>query len=341
MLRRYTFIIMMVLGMSFAACTPTRQATQTAQPAVTPTTTPPPLVHIRLPVGYIPNVQFAPFYVAMEKGFYRQEGLEVELDYSFEIDGVALVGANQLEFAVASGEQVLLARAQELPVVYVMTWYKDYPVAVAARSEEGIRDLVDLRGKKIGIPMLSGASYVGLRALLEAGALREGDVTLDVIGFNQVEALTANQEQAVVVYVANEPIQLRAQGIDLVVLRVADYVKLASNGLITNETTIAQNPELVQRMVRATLRGIVEAAAHPDQAYETCKKYVDNLSQADPAIQKAVLETSATFWQVDSPGYSDPAAWENMKGVLVSMGLVKQALDVSKAYTNQFIQNLP
>jgi NitT/TauT family transport system substrate-binding protein len=189
--------------------------------------------------------------------------------------------------------------------------------------------------------MLSGASYVGLRALLEAGALREGDVTLDVIGFNQVEALTANQEQAVVVYVANEPIQLRAQGIDLVVLRVADYVKLASNGLITNETTIAQNPELVQRMVRATLRGVVEAAAHPDQAYETCKKYVDNLSQADPAIQKAVLETSATFWQVDSPGYSDPAAWENMKSVLVSMGLVKQALDVSKAYTNQFIQNLP
>jgi NitT/TauT family transport system substrate-binding protein len=295
------------------------------------------LDHIRLPMGYIPDVQQAPFYVAVDKGYFKQAGIEIEFDYSLETDGVALVGANKLQFSVASGEQVLLARAQEIPVVYVMTWYKDYPVAVASKTTQGIRTPQDLRGKKIGLPGLFGASYIGLRALLNAGSLQESDVTLDSIGFNQVEALAADREQAVVVYATNEPVALSAQGYKLDVILVSDYVQLASNGLVTNETTIAKDPDLVRRMVQATLRGISEAAANPDQAYEISKKYVDTLSQADPAVQKQVLATSIEFWQLHPPGQSDPAAWENMQKVLLDMKLLTQAQDLSKAYTNQFL----
>jgi NitT/TauT family transport system substrate-binding protein len=93
----------------------------------------------------------------------------------------------------------VLAREQGVPVTYVMAWYKDYPVAVASKSEQGIRTPQDLRGKKIGLPGLFGASYIGLRALLNAGGLQESDVTLDVIGFNQVESLCCRPRAAVVV----------------------------------------------------------------------------------------------------------------------------------------------
>jgi NitT/TauT family transport system substrate-binding protein len=306
------------------------------EPVASPTQA---LVHVRLPVGYIPNIQFAPLYVAVEKGYYAAAGIEVEFDYSFETDAVALVGAGELQFAVVSGEQVLLARAQGLPVVYVMAWYQNYPVSIAALSDQGIHSPADLAGKRIGLPGLYGASYIGLRALLNAGGLQESDVTLDSIGFNQVEALVSGQDQAVVVYAANEPVQLRASGYQLDELRVSDYVQLASNGLITNETTLTQNPELVQRMVDATLLGIADTMADPAGAYQISLDYVEGLGSADPAVQQQVLATSITFWQADVLGYADPAAWENMQQVLLSMGLLSQPLDLSAAFTNQFINH--
>jgi NitT/TauT family transport system substrate-binding protein len=121
------------------------------------------------------------------------------------------------------------------------------------------------------------------------------------------------------------------------VIRVSDYVQLASNGLITNEETIAKHPDLVTKMVKAMNQGIAEASANPDEAYTISKKYVDTLAQADATVQKQVLAISAEFWQLDPPGESNSAAWENMQKVLLGMGLLKQPQDLSKAYTNQFV----
>lgn len=295
------------------------------------------LQQIRVPMGYIPNVQFAPFYVAVERGYFAEAGFEIEFDYSFETDGVALVGAGELPFALVSGEQVLLAREQGLPVVYVAAWWQDYPVAVVAKTESGITTPEDLVGKRIGLPGLFGASYVGLRALLAETGVAEGDVILDSIGFNQVQALAADQEDAVVGYVNNEPVQLEAQGFDVNVIRVADYVDLASNGILTSEGMISQQPDRVSAFVGAFVRGLADTIADPNAAYEICKLYVDTLAEAEEEVARDVLALSIEFWRADRPGFSKPQAWENMQSILLEMGLLDSPLDLGKAFTNEFL----
>jgi NitT/TauT family transport system substrate-binding protein len=328
MLKKLALLIL--FSSLLAACAaPQADATQTV--------TSQPLVHIKLPMGYIPNIQFAPFYVAVDRGYFKAAGLEVEFDYSFETDGVALVGANNLQFGIASGDQVLLARSKGLPIVYVMAWYQKYPVSVVSLADQNIHAPQDLKGKKIGLPGLFGASYIGLRALLHTAGLQESDVSLDSIGFTQVEAFTSGKDPIIVGYADNEPVVLTAKGFPLNELRVADYVELASNGIITNEKTIRDNPALVRGFVGAVLQGLQDTIADPDAAYTISEKYVENLRNADVTTQKKILGTSIELWRAPVPGHSDPAAWENMQKVLLEMKLFPSALDLTKAYSNEFL----
>jgi len=321
-------LVMIMLGMALAlsACANPNSTEEAGE-----------LTRIRLPMGYIPNIQFAPFYVAIEKGYFQDAGIEIEFDYKFETDGVALVGAGELPFAIASGEQVLLARAQGLPVVYVAAWYQQYPVSVVAKSELGILIPQDLKGRKIGLPGLFGANYVGLRALLHEAGLEESDVTLDAVGFNQVELMAAGQQDIVVGYTANEPIQLRSQEIAVTEIRVADYVQLASNGLLASEKVIAEDPELVRAFVGAFLKGLEATIANPEEASMISESYIPNFADLDADVQKQVLETSIEQWKAEKLGYSDPQAWENMQNVLIDMGLIPEKMDLNKAFTNEFI----
>jgi len=331
-MRRIVSVLIRV-ALALAACS---APASSPTPAVDlPSSTPPALRHIRLPMGFIPSVQFAPFYVAVDKGYFAAEGIELEFDYSFETDGVGFVGANKLPFAVVSGEQVLLARAQGLPVVYVMAWFQKFPVAVIAKADSGITQPADLKGKKIGTPLLNGANFVGLRALLAKAGVKAEDVTVEAIGFNQVPALSAGQVDAVVVYANNEPIRLAALGEKLNTIPVGDFVSLAANGLLTNEDTLAQEPELIRSFVRALAKGIQDTIANPDEAYTLCKKYVAELK--DDAVEKQVLAATIDMWKTDRIGYSNPAAWETMQATLLDTGLLTTQVDLSKAYTNEFL----
>lgn len=319
-------LIMLGLAVSLSACS----GSQVKSEAV-------PLTKIRLPMGYIANIQYAPFYAAVEQGYFKDAGLEVEFDYSFETDGVKLVGLGELPFAVVSGEQVLLARAQDVPVTYVAAWYQQFPISVISMSEQGVASPQDLKGKVIGLPGLFGANYIGLRALLFSAGLSEADVTLQEIGFNQVELVAAGEQNIVVGYAANEPIQLKAQGFDVTELRVADSVQLAANGILASEKVIAEDPELVRGFVEAFLKGLKFTIENPDQAYTLSATYIPNFADLDEKVQKEILNTSIQMWNADRLGYSDPKAWENMQNILLEMGLITDSLDLGKSFTNEFV----
>ena len=303
--------------------------------ACTPTVKPAETTVINLPMGYIPDPQYAPFYVAVEKGYFAEEGLEVTFDYSFETDGIALVGAGERPFAIVSGEQVILARAQELPVVYVLQWFQKYPIAVISKEEAGIERPSDLIGREVGLPGFFGATYVGYLGLLEANDISPEEVTVVDIGFTQVESLLEDKVAAVAGYVNNEPVQLAAQGIPINVLPVSDYIDMVANGVITNEETIADNPELVQGFVRAVLRGLEDTLADPDAAYEISKQYVEGLDDG----RKPVLTASLDLWQADTLGLTDAQSWQNTHDVLLRAGLLDAPVpDLDAAYTNRFVR---
>jgi NitT/TauT family transport system substrate-binding protein len=167
--------------------------------------------------------------------------------------------------------------------------------------------------------------------------LTEADVTLDAIGFNQVELMAAGQQDIIVGYAANEPLQLRAQGIAVTEIHVADYAQLAANGLLASEKVIAEDPELVRAFIGAFLKGLEDTLENPDEAFELSKPYIPNFAELDEQVQKQVLTISIEQWQTERPGFSDPQAWENMQDVLLDMGLISEELDLSKAFTNEFI----
>jgi NitT/TauT family transport system substrate-binding protein len=320
-LKQLLILAFTVLALTLAACSPAAE-------------TPDELTTIRLPMGYIPDPQYAPFYVAVDKGYFAEEGLAIEFDYSFETDGIALVGAGELPLAVVSGEQVILARAEGLPVVYVLEWFQKYPIALVSDQSAGISAPADLVGRTVGVPGFFGASYVGLVGLLNANGLTLDDINASEIGFNQIESLLTDRSESVVVYANNEPVQLAAQGEAIDTIAVADYIDMVANGIITNEQTMAENPALVEGFVRALMRGTADTLANPDEAYEISKKFVEGLDDS----RRNVLEATLPFWESPTPGMTDPASWATTQDVLLSMGFLDAPLDdLSQAYTNQFV----
>lgn len=265
---------------------------------------------LRFFLTFVPNVQFSPMYVALEKGYFAPSGdagepmLNVVIEHGDEPLGVDLIAANELQFGLISGEQLLAARAAGRPVVFVYEWFQHYPVGIVTPSDSGIETVADLAGRRVGIPGRFGASYSGLTALLTASGLNEGDINLEEIGFNAPEVVCVGGVEAAVVYINNEPLQIANRAAvgdcgdvtDVRVFPVGNAVDMVSNGIITNESTIAEEPELVRQVVGGFDAALRDVIRNPAEAYLISAAYVDGLPLDDtlrPALEAAAAEHDA------------------------------------------------
>jgi NitT/TauT family transport system substrate-binding protein len=142
---------------------------------------------------------------------------------------------------------------------------------------------------------------------------------------------------AAVVYSMNEPVQLRQQGYDVNLIYVSDYIDFVSNGLITNEKTIQENPELVRTMVQGIVRGLQDTLDDPDAAFEICRRYVPEIDDDSAPLQRAVLQESLNFWRASDVGRSNPDAWRTSQAFMHQVGLIDTEVDVSTLFSNDFV----
>ena len=318
-----------VVALGAAACT-----VGTASP--TPVRT-----SLTVGLGYIPSVQFAPFYLADQAGYYRDAGLDVTFQNKIETDLIRLVGAGTIDVGVADGTDVVPAVSQGIPVQYLATLYRSYPSVVFAPEDSGIATPEDLRGRKIGIPGRYGSSWVMLQALLDSAGLTPEDVTImEYPDFGQAAAVQQGAVHAATGFINNEPIQLGLEGIPTTILSVDDIVPLPGPGLIAGTGTLTTKEAAVRAFIAATIRAMGDIADDPAKGLDAAEQVVPELAGARDK-QAAILDATILAWRGGSPtgefGLVDVEGWEATITFLTDLGLVPNPVAVDDLVRTDFL----
>lgn len=323
-------VLVLTLGLVLAACGGPSRAPSGASPSGgaapsgEPTQEP---VALRVGLGYLPSVQFAPFYLADQQGYYREAGLTVEFQNKIDPDLIALVGQGSIDVGLADGTSVIPAVSQGIPVRYVATVYGRFPSVVFAKVSSGITRPADLAGKRLGIPGRYGSSWIMLQALLKSANLTPED--LDIVeypDFGQGTAVAADAVEAATGFVNNEPVQLERNGEPVTVLHVDEVVPLPGNGLIVGAATLETKRDAISGFVAATLRAMEEIRTDPQAGLDASVAAVPDLGTAAD-VQRAILNATIDTWtgpeqEARGLGAIDSGDWDTSIAYLESLGLV-------------------
>jgi len=266
-------------------------------------------------LGFIPSVQFAQFYLADQRGYYRDAGLEVTFQNQIDPDLIRLTGQGAVDISLADGTSLIPAVSQGIPVRYIATIYADFPNVVFAKAGTGVSAPADLAGRKIGIPGRFGSSWIMLQALLASADLAPEDVTIvEYPDFGQLAGVEQGAVDAATGFVNNEPVRLALSGSEPSILRVDEIVPLPGNGLIAGEATLVERRDALAGFVAATLRAMEDIIADPSLGLEAAIVAVPELA-SDRESQLAVLEATIQTWQDEQTaarglGAIVPEEWE-------------------------------
>ncbi|WP_282006256.1 ABC transporter substrate-binding protein [Propioniciclava sinopodophylli] len=297
---------------------------------------------VTIGLTYIPDIQFAPFYVAAEDGIFTENGLDATLRHHGAQEGLftALV-AGQEQYVIAGGDELVQARAEGMDLVAIGQYYHAYPVVLIVPDASAVQSAADLAGLRVGIPGRFGESWFGLKAALHEAGLTESDVEVVEIGYTAQAALTTSQVDVVVGFANNDLVQFGLAGIPTrAVPLAAGDVPLVSIVLATTKANLDANPETARKVARSMVAGIEKVVAEPASAIEASRDHIPTLDEAGAAASaKATLEATLPLWRASGrpTGEMDAQAWADMVAFMRSAGLITADVAAGDAMTNDAV----
>jgi len=286
------------------------------------------------------NGRHAYFFVAIEKGYYKDADLEVKVVRGQgSVDAIRQVGANNAIVGFADAGSLVLARGNDqIPVKLVSIVYARPPQAIFCREDSGLKQPKDLEGASIANPA-GGATVDMFPIYARAAGFDAGKVKWIVAGSDALPVLLAgNRVPCVGQFTVGEPLLRRqAAPAKLVRFAFADAgVSFYGNGIIATDTTIATRPDIVRRFVAATIRGMQDAFADPEEAGRIMNKYHPTV---DAVVAKGETEAVAELAQVkgEALGMIDPARIEETIGAVTSVFKLKTPVKATDIYAPGFV----
>ncbi len=296
-------------------------------------------VSFRLDTSYLPKHGI--FFVALEKGYYKEAGLDVTIvPGSGSLVAVQMVAAGRDAFGFADAGTMILGRAQGAMVKDVGMIHAKSPFSVITLKKYNIKTPKEFEGKSIASEP-GGSSFIMLPIFFKLAGVDASKVkVIPTDPTSKVPGLLAGRFEGVGSDLVSDPPVIVASGEEPVVFAYTDYgFKMYSNGLIASDKQIQEDPDLVRRFVQATFKGIKYANDHPDEAAQILVKHVPEIN---PKAAKMGIELACQILWTDEAlangiGYMTKEMWElTQKNMVDYMGL-KQPFPVEELYTNAFL----
>ena len=302
---------------------------------------------ITVGLTYIPDIQFAPFYVAEEKGYFTEAGLHVTLRHHGAQE--ALLGPLQSgkeDVVFAGGDEMMQARSNGTDVVDWATMYQQYPVKLIslapANTGTGLSPK-DIKGKTIGLPGPYGANYYALLAMLADQGLTEKDVTIAYIGYTQAAALLWGDVDAVVGYTNSDATAITtavaAAGRNDTTVQedmVPGGLPLVGVGLGSLSDNLATHRDDYRKMLGALDKAVAYAKENPEETVKISEKYVPSLAEPEARDQalKVLAATLPLYEGNGAFGGQDAARWQEMATFMWEKGLLAKKVEASEAFVD-------
>lgn len=296
------------------------------------------LKEITLVLDWTPNTNHTGLYVARDKGYFEEEGLDVEIIQPGEAGAEQLVATGNADFGVSYQEGITEARIQNVPIVSIAAIIQHNTSGFASLKENDITTAKDFEGK----------SYGGWGAPVEKAVLDSimqednADVEkVDIVNIGNTDFFTALEQgiDFAWIYYGWDGIKAELRDQQLNMIYLTDYSKKLdyyTPVLATNEKMIKNNPETIKSFLRAVSKGYEFTIDNPSEAADILIEAVPDL---DPELIKASQEWLSPKYQDDAVkwGIQKQEVWENYANWMYENDLLEAELDSEKAFTNEFL----